>query len=131
MKSPDSSSVKIILVVEDEPAICEICRRVLTSLGFEVELAANGKVAQDMIGEKQHTLCLIDIKTPVMNGMEFYQWLEEKHPQLAKRVIFTTGNAVEEDTQHFLEQAARPFLPKPFAPSELIALVKETLKQVE
>jgi DNA-binding response OmpR family regulator len=131
MKSPDSSSVKTILVVEDEPAISEICRRVLTSMGFEVELAVNGKVAQDMIGEKQHTLYLIDIRTPVMNGMELYQWLEENHPQVAKRVIFTTGNVVEGDSKHFLEQAARPFLPKPFTPGELMALVKETLKQVE
>jgi DNA-binding response OmpR family regulator len=65
-----------------------------------------------------------------MNGMELYLWLEEKHPKLASRVIFTTGDVMSGDTQSFLEQAARPFLPKPFTPDELRAILRETLRQV-
>ena len=124
-------SLKRILIVEDEPAICELCRRVLTGEGFEVDIAANGKVAQDMIEEKQYDLFLMDIKLPAMNGKELYQWLQEKHPQLASRVIFATGSVMGGDTQSFLEQAGRPFLLKPFTPDELKAMVKETLKEVE
>ena len=129
MKTPDGS-VKRVLVVEDEPAISDVCRRVLISEGFEVDIAVNGMIAQDMIEEKQYDLCLIDMRTPSMNGKELYQWLEEKHPRLASRVIFTSGDVMAEDTQSFLEQAARPFLPKPFAPDELKAIVKETLRQM-
>ena len=124
-------SLKRILIVEDEPAICELCRRVLTGEGFEVDIAANGKVAQDMIEEKQYDLFLTDIKLPAMNGKELYQWLQEKHPQLASRVIFATGSVMGGDTQSFLEQAGRPFLLKPFTPDELKAMVKETLQEVE
>ena len=105
-------AVKRILVVEDEPAICELCRRVLSGEGFEVDIAVNGRVAQGMIEEQQYDLCLIDIRTPQMNGKELYQWLQEKHPQLTNRVIFTTGDIMGGDIQSFLEQAARPFLPK-------------------
>jgi DNA-binding response OmpR family regulator len=65
-----------------------------------------------------------------MNGMELYLWLEEKHPKLASRVIFTTGDVMSGDTQSFLEQAARPFLPKPFTPDELRAILRETLRQI-
>jgi DNA-binding response OmpR family regulator len=66
-----------------------------------------------------------------MNGMELYLWLEEKHPKLASRVIFTTGDVMGGgDTQIFLEQVARPFLPKPFTPDELRAILRETLRQV-
>ena len=83
-----------------------------------------------MLGEKDYDLCLIDIRTPVMNGKELYQWLKEKHPQLARRVIFTTGDVMGGDTQSFLEQAARPFLPKPFAPDDIKAIVRKTLKEV-
>jgi len=125
MKEP--AGAKRILVVEDELAISDICRRVLTSEGFEVDIAVNGKVAQDMIiGEKQYDLCLIDIRTPTMNGKDLYQWLKEKHPQLASGVIFTTGDVMGGDTQNFLEQASRPFLPKPFTPGELKAIMRET-----
>jgi CheY-like chemotaxis protein len=45
-------------------------------------------------------------------------------------VIFTTGDVMAGDTPSFLQQSARPFLPKPFAPDELKTIVKETLKEV-
>ncbi|MFC1943006.1 response regulator [Chloroflexota bacterium] len=119
-----------ILVVEDEPAISEFCRRVLTSAGFEVEIAVNGKVAQEMIEKRQYGLCLFDIKTPRMNGKELYQWLKEKHPQQASKVIFTTGSVMGGDTMTFIEQSGNPLLPKPFTPAELEAIVRETLMQI-
>ncbi len=130
MKSPDGS-LKRILIMEDEPAIGDVCRRVLTREGLEVDIAINGKVAQDMIEGKQYDLCLIDIKTPAMNGKELYQWLKQKHPQQASKVIFTTGSVMGGDTMTFIEQSGKPFLPKPFAPDELKAIVRETLKQIE
>ena len=126
-----STGVKRILIVEDEPAICDLCQRVLTNEDFEVDIAVNGKVAQDMIEEQQYALYLIDIRLPVMTGMELYQWLQEKHPQLASRVIFTTGSVIGGDTQSFLEQTAKSYLPKPFTPDELKDIVIETLKEME
>ena len=129
MENP-GADVKRILIVEDEPAISAVCQRVLTSEGFEVDIAVNGKIAQDILEKKQYDLCLIDIRTPAMNGKELHQWLKEKHPKLASRVIFTTGDVMGGDTQSFLEQAARPFLPKPFTPDELKTIVTETLKEV-
>ncbi|HEY82645.1 MAG TPA: response regulator [Dehalococcoidia bacterium] len=52
---------KRILVVEDEPTISELCQRVLASKGFEVDIAANGKIAQDMVEKLDYKLLLIDI----------------------------------------------------------------------
>ena len=129
MKTPERN-VKRVLVVEDEASINVVCRRVLTGEGFEVDIAVHGKVAQDMIEEKQYDICLIDIRLPAMTGKELHQWLKEKHPQLASRVIFTTGDVMGGDTQIFLEQASRPFLPKPFTPTQLKSIVRETLRQL-
>ncbi len=130
MAKPDTHT-KRILVVEDEPAICDLCRRVLTGEGFEVDIAVNGKMAQDMIEKKQYALFLVDIKMPAMNGKELYQWLQEKHPQLTSQVIFSTGSVMGKDATTFIEQSGRPFLPKPFTPDELKDIVRETLKEVE
>ena len=130
MKNP-GGSVKRVLVVEDEPAISDVCRRVLTGEGFEIDIAVNGKVAQGMIDEKQYDLCLIDIKLPVMNGQELYQWLKEKHPKQISKVIFTSGSVLGEDTQLFIEQTGRPFLPKPFTPDDLRAIVRGNLEEVK
>jgi DNA-binding response OmpR family regulator len=126
-----SAGAKKILVVEDEPAICQVCLRVLTGEGFEVDIAVNGGVAQDMLREKDYDLCLIDIKTPVMNGKQLYQVIIGKHPKLANGVIFATGDVIDGYTQRFLELASRPFILKPFTPDELKTIVKETLKQME
>ena len=127
MKTPDSN-VRRILVVEDEPSISDVCRRVLTREGYAVEIAANGKLAQGMVGGKPYDLCLIDIRTPAMNGKELYEWLQEKYPQLTKRVIFTTGDMLGGDTKSFIEGTGRPCLPKPFSPDDLKAIVRETLQ---
>jgi DNA-binding response OmpR family regulator len=125
------ADMKRILVVEDEPAISQVCQRVLTKDGFEVDTAVNGEIAQDMLKGKDYTLILIDIRTPVMSGKEFYQCLRGKYPKLVDEVIFTTGDVIGNDTKNFLEQSGRPFLPKPFTSDELKAIVRETLSQVE
>lgn len=120
---------KKILVVEDEPAISTVCQRVLSSEGFEADIASNGKVAQEMIEKKQYDFCLIDIRTPTMNGKELYQWLQEKHPALTGGVVFTTGDVMGGDVQSFLEKTARPFLPKPFTPDEIRAIMRQALEE--
>lgn len=130
MKKP-GADVKRILVVEDEPAIYQVCQRALTSEGFEVDIAVNGDVAQGMLGEKDYDLCLIDIRTPVMNGKQLYQVIIGKHPKLVNGTIFTTGDVIDGYTQRFFELARRPFLPKPFTPDELKTIVRETLKEIE
>ena len=130
MKSPDSS-VKTILVVEDEPAITSVCQKVLTNEGFKVDIAVNGHVAQEMIEKKRYALCLIDIRTPEMNGMELFHWLKDKHPETANRVIFTTGDVMGGEITGFIEQSGMPFLPKPFTPNELQTIVSYTLKHNE
>jgi DNA-binding response OmpR family regulator len=120
-----------VLVVEDEPSICQVCLRTLTDEGFEVDIAANGASAQNMLEEKEYALCLIDIRTPVLNGQQLYQWVSEQHPEMVKRLVFTTGDLMGGDTESFLERTGRPFLAKPFTLDELKAMVSETLRQIE
>ncbi len=126
----NSSSIgKEVLVVEDEPSIGQVFLRVLSGEGFNIDIATNGGIALEMVQQKQYDYCLIDIKTPAMNGLEFYMWLQEQHFALANQVLFTTGDTSFGETRRFLEESGRPFLPKPFTPKELIAKVRETWKE--
>jgi CheY-like chemotaxis protein len=119
---------KRILVIEDEPVITRICIRVLTAYGFEVDTAASGDIARNMVRKKDYDLCLTDIRLPKMNGIEFYRYLESEHKPLADRVIFTTGDILSEEIKNFLAGVNRPFLPKPFTPEELIKIIKKSAK---
>lgn len=124
-----SAGVKRILVVEDEPRIRQVCQRALTSQGYHVDFATNGATAEDMLMKEDYDLLLIDIKTPVMNGKEFYRNIESRYPKLRDRVIFTTGDVISNDTQDFLKQAGRSFLLKPFTLDELQTIVRESLNR--
>ena len=130
MKNP-AAGAKRILIVEDEPAICQVCVRVLTSEGFEVDIAVNGSVAKDMLGKEDYDLCLIDIRTPVMNGKQLYQFIIRKHPKLVNGVMFTTGDVMDGYTERFLELTGRPFILKPFTPDGLRTIVRETLSPMK
>ena len=116
-----------ILAVEDEPGIRQVCHRALTSQGYQVDFAGNGVAAESMLMKEDYDLLLVDIKTPVMDGKQLYHYIEDRYPQLASRIIFTTGDVISDDTQSFLKQTGRPFLLKPFSPDELKALIEETL----
>ena len=124
-------TAKRILVVEDEPSLADMCRIVLNRVGFEVEIAVNGRMAQDMIEKKQYHLCLIDIRMPKMSGEELYQWLQRKFPKMTNRVVFMTGSVIDGENMAFVGQSGRPLLLKPFTLQELRAVVEEALKQVE
>lgn len=117
-----------ILLVETEPVIITLCQRVLSREGFEVDIALNGKTAQGMIVWHNYTLCLIDVRARTFDGRELFKWLKERHPSLAGRVIFTTGGLMGDETHRFLEQAARPFLYKPYTPDELLNIVKAEIE---
>jgi DNA-binding response OmpR family regulator len=118
---------KKILVAEDELLISQICVRILTAEGFDVDVAINGLIAKDMASRNGYDLCLVDIKIPVMSGTEFYQYLEEEHPGLARRVIFTTGDVMSNNIEAFFKEVNRPYLPKPFTPDELKSAIREVL----
>lgn len=119
---------KRILVVDDEPEIRNVCRRALTLMGLEVEMASDGEEAQRMAGQHEYDLYLVDIRMPVLNGTDFYRWLESERPLSAKRVIFMTGSTASEDTAGFIGESGRLFLLKPFSIAELEQAVRNTLK---
>jgi DNA-binding response OmpR family regulator len=115
---------KSVLVVEDEPGIAAVCTRILIREGFQVDIAVNGEVALDMWRKKDYDLCLSDIRTPRMNGIELFRQLEIERPEAVKTFIFTTGDTMSVNVKTFLEETGRPYLPKPFSPENLRAIVK-------
>src|SRR5208283_5109303 len=112
MKNENSN--KRILVIEDEPIISLISVRVLKAECFNVDVAANGIVAKDLASKAVYDLYLCDIRTPAMNGMEFYEYLRQLHPGFEKRAIFTTGDTLNLEVKTFLNDKNNLFLAKPF-----------------
>lgn len=115
----------IALVVEDEPSIITVCRRVLAEEGYDVSIAEDGNLAEELTSSNVYDLILCDIRLPEVSGIDFYIYLQQENPVQAKKVIFMTGSVMSGETVSFLEKCGRPYILKPFRPSELIDLIQK------
>jgi CheY-like chemotaxis protein len=118
---------KKILAIDDEPVINRVSVMILTAEGFEVDVAINGLVAKEMALKEEYDYYLSDIRTPAMNGMQFYEYLRSEQPGKEDRVIFTTGDVLSTDVKDFLRERSNLFLPKPFTPNELRAVIRQAV----
>jgi len=120
-----------ILVVEDEPAIKQVCERVLSREGYDVTVVGDGQAAKTLLLVDSFDICLLDIRTPRMSGEELFHWLAANKPELIDRIILTTGDIISGETARFLASTGRPNLPKPFAPADLLNVVKDVVSGLE
>ena len=126
-KPPASTTGKRILVVEDEPALAEVMAEILMAQGHYVDTACDGKHAKTLISRTKYDLIISDLKMPHMNGRDFYRHVAGIEPDLARRIIFSTGDTASKETQAFFEEVGNPFLSKPFNLKDLIRLVDKVL----
>jgi len=120
-----------VLVLDDEQSIAELLSEMLSVLGHRPEICLNPAVALEMLAKEDFDLVISDFRMPVMNGEAFYRALIKTHPHLARRVIFLTGDVINEETQHFLASTGNPHLDKPFQLTRLEAVIGEILATVE
>ena len=114
---------KNLLVVEDERVIGNICHRVLTKEGFNVVVAGDGNTALVLLGKYHFDLCLLDIRTPGIGGLELYTQICQLSPNLSSKVIFMTGDSLSKNIPEFVTKVGCQLLEKPFTTQELISAV--------
>jgi PAS domain S-box-containing protein len=116
------------LVVDDEPSVGETLGEILMRQGFSVDVAASVAEAQALLAERDYRLILSDLRMPGLDGPALYRWLRDARPALAQRIGFVTGDTLGDSAAAFLTSANRPYLEKPFTPSEVRAIVAELTK---
>ncbi len=118
---------KTVLVVDDEAWILELTEELLRSEGFEVEVADSGDKALVQLRARKFDVVVCDWKMPGLNGMHLYEQLLTSDPAAAARMIFMTGDVINDTFQEFLQENGRACLPKPFAIGEFRAAVANAL----
>lgn len=119
-----------ILCVDDEPSISGLVRQVLKMAGHEVEVAASGIEALQMVREREPNLLLLDRSMPGMDGLEVCRKLKS-NPFLSRIPILmlTALSSIDFKIEGF-DAGADDFLGKPFEPRELVARVSSLLRLV-
>jgi len=114
-----------VLVVDDEPTVLELLSDLLSSRGHRVVTAADGRQALECLRRAPGGFDLIvsDIRMPVLDGPGLHAAVLEMAPDLARRMIFATGDTAGEEARAFLAASGCAFLAKPFQLEDMEALM--------
>ncbi|BHH82843.1 response regulator [Desulforhopalus sp. 52FAK] len=115
-----------ILVIDDEARIREACTLVLTDHGFQVSSAPDGEEGLKMIASKHFDIVLVDLMMPTISGFDVLSEVRKNHPDSV--VIVITGYATLEHSIEAMKKGAFDFIPKPFTPDQLRAVVDKSLQ---
>jgi PAS domain S-box-containing protein len=127
LDSRDQSGTETILLVEDEPALRALTKRVLSSVGYTVIDAPSGEEALAKLTAHDGPvhLMLTDVVMPGMNGRELAVRVAELRPEI--KVLYASGYTDDAIFRHGVLDDGSRFISKPYAPSELRRKVRETL----
>ena len=116
-----------ILIVDDEPRMCESLRMLFGRKGYEVCTAGSGAEARSILQDIQFDVALLDMVMPDTNGHQLMDLVNQKSRDTD--VIIITGNASLEFAIGALKRGAYDYVRKPFEFEELLATVENALNQ--
>jgi len=116
--------MKKILIAEDNDSNYVLMTYLLKK-EFEFERAKNGQIAVDLADSGEYDLVLMDIKMPMMDGLQATRLIKEKHPELP--IVALTANAFDSDRTAAEEAGCNGFLSKPVNRDECLSLIKKLI----
>jgi two-component system response regulator MprA len=115
-------------VVDDDPLIQKMMRRVLEAEGYAVALAGDGPAALETVRVQPVDLVILDVMLPGMDGFEILRTLRQES---ALPVLMLTARDEAADKIAGLDYGADDYVVKPFNPDELLARVRALLRRVQ
>lgn len=119
-------SVSRIAVVEDDPDISRMVTNYMTDNGFEVASARSGRDLDRVLSGGKIDCVILDVGLPGEDGLSICRRIRGKS---SVPIIMVTGRGTETDRIVGLELGADDYLPKPFAPRELLARVRAVMRR--
>ena len=116
-----------ILVVDDEVEIAAILADCLTPLGIDCEIATDGLSALQRLTTMRFDAVFCDISMPGMDGIAFYERLLALDPDLARHLVFVSGDILHRNLSRARQIADRPVIEKPFDPQMVRATALQLL----
>ena len=114
--------MKKILIAEDNDSNFILMTYILKKY-YQFERAKNGQEAVEMAEKNTYDIVLMDIKMPIMDGLEATKAIKEKFPGLP--IIALTANAFDSDRQLALEAGCNDFLSKPVSSDLCLQTIKK------
>ena len=116
--------MKKILVAEDNDSNFILMTYILKKY-YQYERARNGQEAVEMVDKENYDIVMMDIKMPIMDGLEATRAIKEKHPDLP--IIALTANAFDSDRQLAVDAGCNDFLSKPVSSDLCLKTIRKFL----
>ena len=117
-----------ILVVDDEPNVCELIRIYLEREGYDVIIAHDGETALSLIEQERPQLVVLDLMLPKLDGWKVCEKLRSRGNKIP--IIMLSAKGEEMDRILGLELGADDYVTKPFSPMELVARIKALFRRL-
>jgi PAS domain S-box-containing protein len=114
-----------ILIVDDEPRMCDSLRTLLSNRGYEIHTSHSGKKAFEYLSEHNFDLVILDMLMPDVDGYKVMDHINTHSPDTL--IIVMTGHATVESAVTALKSGAYDYLTKPFGHEELLKRVENAL----
>lgn len=118
-----------LLLVDDEPRLREAVQAFLEDSGFTVQVASNAREAWNLLEQASPDLVISDIMMPQVNGYEFLKQMRSDERFVNLPVIFLTARGMTSDRITGYKAGCDAYLPKPFDPDELVAIIGNLLNR--
>lgn len=118
-----------LLLVDDEPGLREAVKDYLQESGFAVQVASNAREGWELMQQNTPDLVISDIMMPVVDGYQFLKQLREDPRFKALPVVLLTAKGMTSDRIQGYQARCDAYLPKPFDPDELVAIVENLLER--
>src|SRR5260370_5943327 len=112
--------VTSVLVVDDDPDVCDLVTYKLEQSGFDVRRASDGDAALREVAKKVPDLVLLDVMMPGVSGLEVLERWRSNETTAGMPVIMLTAKAQENDVERGFELGPQSYVIKPFSPRELV-----------
>ena len=118
-----------LLLVDDEPGLREAVKDYLQESGFNVEVASNAREGWELLQQTNPDLLISDVMMPQIDGYQFLKQVREDPRFKRLPVVFLTAKGMTTDRIQGYQAGADAYLPKPFDPDELVAIVENLLER--
>jgi len=116
-----------ILLAEDNLVNQKVAKRVLTHLGYEVDIVSNGKEAIKAIADKSYDLILMDIQMPEMDGLETTKYIRKQESELQLppiAIVAMTANVTDDDQNICRDAGMNDYISKPIQIEKLKGILQ-------
>lgn len=112
---------KKVILLDDEPIVCERLKPALEKVGFYVEAYTESQTAIDRLAEERFHVLVTDLKMQKPDGIDVLNFVKQQSP--STKVIIITGFATKDTAAEALGSGAVDFIAKPFKISHLLELI--------